>query len=90
MCVSALNVIGPAVVRASVCEIAALSLPGLAPESEAVDRVALTVRFLTSGLAGWERDTEAGGDGAAPLAPFTLVLTDLALAMLDAPTSVEM
>jgi hypothetical protein len=60
------------------------------PESEAVDRVALTVRFLTSGLAGWERDAEAGGDGVAPLAPFTLILTDLAVAMLDAPTSVEM
>ena len=60
------------------------------PESEAVDRVALTVRFLTSGLAGWERDAEAGGDGVAPLAPFTLILTDLAVAMLDAPASVEM
>jgi AcrR family transcriptional regulator len=60
------------------------------PESESVDRVALTVRFLTSGLAGWERDAEAGGDGVAPLAPFTLILTDLAVAMLDAPTSVEM
>jgi len=60
------------------------------PESEAVDRVALTVRFLTSGLAGWERDTEAGGHGVAPLAPFTLILTDLGVAMLDAPASAEM
>jgi AcrR family transcriptional regulator len=57
-------------------------------EPEAVDRVALSVRFLTSGLAGWERDAEAGGDGVAPLAPFTLTLTDLAAAMLDAPASV--
>jgi len=57
-------------------------------EPEAVDRVALSIRFLTSGLAGWERDAEAGGDGVAPLAPFTLTLTDLAVAMLDAPASV--
>jgi AcrR family transcriptional regulator len=57
------------------------------PESEAVGRVALTVRFLTGGLAGWERDTEVGAAGVAPLAPFTLTLTDLAVAMLDAPTS---
>ena len=53
-------------------------------------QVTLTVRFLTSGLAGWERDSEVGVDGVAPLAPFTLILTDLAVAMLDAPTSVEM
>jgi TetR/AcrR family transcriptional regulator, regulator of cefoperazone and chloramphenicol sensitivity len=63
---------------------------GHLPESEAVDRAALTIRFLTSGLAGWERDTEAAVDGIAPLAPFTLILTDLGVAMLDAPTSVEM
>jgi AcrR family transcriptional regulator len=55
------------------------------PELEAVSRVALTVRFLNSGLARWERDTETGVDGVAPLAPFTLILTDLAIAMLDAP-----
>jgi TetR/AcrR family transcriptional regulator, regulator of cefoperazone and chloramphenicol sensitivity len=60
------------------------------PESEAVDRAALTVRFLNSGLARWEHDSEAGVDHVAPLAPFTLILTDLAVAMLDAPTSVEM
>jgi AcrR family transcriptional regulator len=60
---------------------------GHLPESEAVGRVALTVRFLTSGLAGWERDTEVGAAGVAPLAPFTLTLADLAVAMLDAPTS---
>ena len=29
-------------------------------------------------------------DDVAPLASFTLVLTDLAVAMLDAPTSVEL
>jgi TetR/AcrR family transcriptional regulator, regulator of cefoperazone and chloramphenicol sensitivity len=58
------------------------------PESEAVGRVALTVRFLNGGLARWERDTEVGVDGVAPLVPFTLILTDLAIAMLDAPSSV--
>jgi TetR/AcrR family transcriptional regulator, regulator of cefoperazone and chloramphenicol sensitivity len=58
------------------------------PELEAADRVALTVRFLNSGLARWERDSQAGVDGVAPLAPFTLILTDLAVAMLDAPSSV--
>jgi AcrR family transcriptional regulator len=60
------------------------------PESEAVDRVALTVRFLNSGLARWEHDSEVGVDGVLPLASFTLVLTDLAVAMLDAPTSAEL
>jgi AcrR family transcriptional regulator len=58
------------------------------PEPEAAGRVALTVRFLNSGLARWERDSEAGADGLVPLAPFTLILTDLAVAMLDAPSSV--
>jgi AcrR family transcriptional regulator len=58
------------------------------PELEAVGRVTLTVRFLNSGLARWERDSAAGVDSAAPLAPFTLILTDLAVAMLDAPSSV--
>jgi AcrR family transcriptional regulator len=58
------------------------------PEQEAAGRVALTVRFLSSGLARWERDSQAGVDGVAPLAPFTLILTDLAVAMLDAPSSV--
>jgi AcrR family transcriptional regulator len=58
------------------------------PEPEAAGRVALTVRFLNSGLARWERDSAAGVDSAAPLAPFTLILTDLAVAMLDAPSSV--
>jgi AcrR family transcriptional regulator len=58
------------------------------PEPEAVGRVALTVRFLNSGLARWERDSQAGVDGVAPLAPFALILTDLAVAMLDAPSSV--
>jgi TetR/AcrR family transcriptional regulator, regulator of cefoperazone and chloramphenicol sensitivity len=58
------------------------------PEPEAADRVALTVRFASSGLAGWERDSQAGVESLAPLAPFTLILTDLAVAMLDAPSSV--
>jgi AcrR family transcriptional regulator len=58
------------------------------PEPEAAGRVALTVRFLGSGLARWERDSQAGGDGVVPLAAFTLILTDLAVAMLDAPSSV--
>jgi AcrR family transcriptional regulator len=58
------------------------------PKLEAADRVALTVRFLNSGLARWERDSQVGVDGIAPLAPFTLILTDLAVAMLDAPSSV--
>jgi hypothetical protein len=58
------------------------------PEAEAVGRVALTVRFLNSGLARWERDSQSGADGVAPLAPFTLTLTDLAVAMLEAPSAV--
>jgi AcrR family transcriptional regulator len=58
------------------------------PGPEAADRVALTVRFLNSGLARWERDGQAGADGVASLAPFTLTLTDLGVAMLDAPSSV--
>jgi TetR/AcrR family transcriptional regulator, regulator of cefoperazone and chloramphenicol sensitivity len=58
------------------------------PEREAVDRVALTIRFLTSGLACWERDSQADTDSVPPLASFTLILTDLAVAMLDAPSSV--
>jgi AcrR family transcriptional regulator len=58
------------------------------PEPEAAGRVALTVRFLNSGLARWERDSEAGADAVAPLSSFTLTLTDLAVALLDAPTSV--
>ena len=59
------------------------------PEQEAVDRVALTARFLTSGLARWEHDSEAGPDDVAPLPSFALTLTDLAVAMLDAPASGE-
>ena len=61
------------------------------PKAEAVGRVALTVRFLNSGLARWERDSGVGADcvdGLVPLAPFTLILTDLAVAMLEAPSSV--
>jgi TetR/AcrR family transcriptional regulator, regulator of cefoperazone and chloramphenicol sensitivity len=58
------------------------------PRPEAAHRVALTIQFLNTGLARWERDSEAGLDGVAPLATFTLMLTDLAVAMLDAPSSV--
>jgi AcrR family transcriptional regulator len=58
------------------------------PEREAAVRVTLTIRFASSGLARWERDSEAGAGGVEPLAPFTLILTDLAVAMLDAPSSV--
>ena len=57
------------------------------PEPEAVGRVALTVRFASSALARWERDSQLGADVVAPLASFTLILTDLAVAMLDAPSS---
>ena len=57
-------------------------------EPEAIGRVALTVRFLNSGLARWERDSQVGADGSAPLASYTLILTDLATAMLDSPSSV--
>jgi AcrR family transcriptional regulator len=58
------------------------------PGPEAADRVALIVRFLNSGLARWERDGQAAAGGVASLAPFTLILTDLGVAMLDAPSSV--
>jgi AcrR family transcriptional regulator len=58
------------------------------PEREAADRVALAIRFLISGLARWERDSQADSDLAGPLAPFALILTDLAVAMLEAPSSV--
>lgn len=58
------------------------------PEPEAISRVALTVRFLNSGLARWERQSQACADGVTPLAPFTLILTDLAVAMLEARSSV--
>jgi AcrR family transcriptional regulator len=57
-------------------------------ELEAADRVALTIRFLISSLARWEHDSQAGIDYVAQLAPFTLFLTDLGVAMLDAPSSV--
>ena len=59
------------------------------PELEAASRVELTIRFLDSGLARWERDSQAGLDYVAPLASFSLILTDLAVAMLDAPSSVS-
>jgi AcrR family transcriptional regulator len=62
---------------------------GHLPEVEAVARVGLTVRFVSNGLARWERDSQAGVEGTAPLAPFTLILADLAIAMLDAPSSIS-
>jgi AcrR family transcriptional regulator len=58
------------------------------PEPEAADRVALTVRFLNSGLARWEHDNQDDAHPVAPLTSFTLILSDLAVAMLDAPSSV--
>jgi hypothetical protein len=58
------------------------------PEPEAAGRVALTIRFLISSLARWERDSEADADLVAPLATFSLILTDLAVTMLDGPGSV--
>jgi AcrR family transcriptional regulator len=58
------------------------------PKEETADRVALAIRFLISSLARWERDSQAGADLVAPLAPFTLIVTDLAVAMLEAPSSV--
>jgi hypothetical protein len=58
------------------------------PEPEAADRVALTVGFLSSGLARWERDNQDDAHPVAPLTSFTLILGDLAVAMLDAPSSV--
>jgi hypothetical protein len=58
------------------------------PEPEAADRVTLTVRFLNSGLARWERDNRGDAHRVAPLTSFTLILSDLAVAMLDAPSSV--
>ena len=58
------------------------------PELEAADRVALAIRFVISSLARWERDSQADIDFVAPLSPFTLILTDLAVAMLEAPSSV--
>lgn len=58
------------------------------PKPEADGRVTLTVRFMISGLARWEHDSQAGGDVVTPLASFALILTDLAVAMLDAESSV--
>jgi AcrR family transcriptional regulator len=58
------------------------------PMPEAADRVAMTTQFLNSGLAHWERDSQGEFDGVAPLATFTLMLSDLAVAMLDTPSSV--
>ena len=37
--------------------------------------------------ARWERDSQVGAGVVAPLASFTLILADLAVAVLDAPSS---
>jgi TetR/AcrR family transcriptional regulator, regulator of cefoperazone and chloramphenicol sensitivity len=58
------------------------------PEPEAAGRVALTIRFLIGGLSRWEHDSQADPDLVAPLTAFSLILTDLAVIMLDAPGSV--
>jgi AcrR family transcriptional regulator len=58
------------------------------PEPEAAGRVALTIRFLITSLSRWERDSQADPDLVAPLTAYSLILTDLAVAMLDAPGSV--
>jgi AcrR family transcriptional regulator len=57
------------------------------PEPEAADRVALTLRFITSGLACWERDYQDDPRGVTPLPSFALMLSDLGVAILDAPSS---
>jgi AcrR family transcriptional regulator len=57
-------------------------------EPEAAGRVALTMRFVVGGLSRWERDSEADPGLVAPLTAYSLILTDLAVAMLDAPGSV--
>jgi hypothetical protein len=71
------------------CELFGLTAAHLAylPEQEAADRAALTARFLVSSLARWERDVQAGTEATTPLASFALALTDLAVRMLDAPSS---
>ncbi len=56
-------------------------------EREAANRVALAIRFLVSSLARWERDSQSDSGLVGPLAPFALTLTDLAVAMLEAPSS---
>lgn len=58
------------------------------PEPEAAGRIALTIRFLIGGLSRWEHDSQADPDLVAPLTAFSLILTDLAVIMLDAPGSV--
>ena len=58
------------------------------PEPEAAGRVALTIRFLVGSLSRWEHDSQADPGLVAPLTAFSLILTDLAVAMLDAPGSV--
>jgi TetR/AcrR family transcriptional regulator, regulator of cefoperazone and chloramphenicol sensitivity len=76
--------------RPALCDLFDLIVAHLArlPEPEAAGRVALTIRFLIDRLAGWERDSQADPDLVAPLTAFSLILTDLAVAMLDAPGSV--
>jgi AcrR family transcriptional regulator len=59
------------------------------PKPEAADRAALATRFVVSSLARWERDSQADTESVTPLAPFALTLTDLAVAMLEAPSSLS-
>ena len=54
---------------------------------EAADRVALTVRWIISGLAGWERDAESGRVGPATLPGRARTLIDLGVALLEAPSN---
>ena len=58
------------------------------PEPEAAGRVALTIRFLIGSLSRWEHDSQDDPGLVAPLTAFSLILTDLAVAMLEAPGSV--
>jgi AcrR family transcriptional regulator len=59
-------------------------LTQLTPD-QAADRVALTVRFMISSLAAWERDSAATARSTEPLLGFALSIGDLAVAMLEQP-----
>lgn len=58
------------------------------PAEEATGRVSLTVRFLVSSLARWERDSADDPTCVAPLSVFSIILTDIAVSMLDAPSRI--
>lgn len=55
-------------------------------EVDASLRVALMVRFVVAGLAGWERDQEVGLVAGDSLAPFAHGLVELAYGMLVNPS----